>query len=223
MRAFPLCTSKTFRKKKKTFCLACFDFDWIICCTCTDMNTFLHSLSYRPGAVYPLFKSGSKKWAGTYFLSPPQLNLNARTRMLRVTSLSTLDWRKREHKHARGLKWTLQPLPCSPAEPWGPAPGKEAKTATCIWNSRSHTQYACKCLCVWECVHIWKRHCSTLHMSGSVPTKDMGLNERIHTSTCVLLLSVLLCSFRTEISINLYAIKDCIQCTNTLFSPCGLQ
>lgn len=101
------------------------------------------------------------------------MHTQSNSKMLMAASLSTLDLRRRIHKHALGLKWTLAPSPCFPADPRGPAPEKEAKTATCIWNSHSRTLNVparecvcvCKCVCaqmeealqhfayVWECAH----------------------------------------------------------------------
>lgn len=133
-------------------------------------------------------------------------------------SRSTSDEWVRVHKHAVGLKWTLAPSPCSPAETGGPAPGKEAK------NSHIHMEQPFACLTCLQassclCVHICKQLWSTLHISGSMATKEMGLNEHIYTSVCacLLLLSVTIwCKDRNNPSMVLYML--CIS-TSRAYTP----
>lgn len=107
-------------------------------------------------------------------------------KMLMAASLCTLDWRIRVHKQALGLKWTLAPSPCYAAEPPGPAPGREAKTATCIWNGHSRTLNVPARVCVFVSVCSYREGAAALCIClGACPQKDMGLNEGIHASLCV--------------------------------------
>lgn len=158
-------------------------------------------------------------------LTPPVKLLGSHThtqtqcinKMLIDNTRSTLDWWIRVHKHTLGLKWTLAPSSCFSSSTPRSCPREGGQNSYMhMEQPLTHSQYARKCLCVCECVHIWRRHCSTLHTPGSAPEKDMGLNERMYMSECM---CVFIWGFMTEISMHLlYAIYDCIQCTNT---PCS--
>lgn len=143
---------------------------------------------YRPAAVYALFKCGSKTFPPTseepgtpspHAHSLQRQHANGRTpsppwtwRYVYINTHSA--WSGHLHHHP-AFQQTPEVLPQG-RRPKQPHAYGTATHALLMCPQRQYARVL---------VLRWRRHCSTLHMSGSVPTKDMGLNEANLRCTCL--------------------------------------